>query len=403
MDTHAKARLLTVLATVFAVVGCQGNSEALNLNELSEINESLSNLTKETKALKTDIASLRDADATTHSNDSATEAVASAREKLDQNDYVAAYDFLLAAIRLAPSSPEVFDSTLKFTRAAVQSDDDEALDLAYDLYVRVAGLIPFQPLSKIVSAREEHVKAGELFEPAAPFVAPDPLESIRSRITQTHAREMPGQVASLVVQAIRADLESVAVTIGSDPSVSSDDCWRDWHDLNTELESFETEVLATMYGDLGHRVAAWQNDTTEILKRYENAKPQQFASIGDGIVAKVHDGYRLRSEIVPFVEADIASAKSDQDKLNKRLDYLERTKEWMHNQHALATIEFVRENKELAPLEKLKRLAYYDDRRLSPYVLQRYQEEWNQWFEELDGDEQKIEATRIRILGEAIK
>ena len=75
----------------------------------------------------------------------------------------------------------------------------------------------------------------------------------------------------------------------------------------------------------------------------------------------------------------------------------------MHNRHALAIITFVREKKELTPLEKLKRLARYDERRLSPYVLQRYHEEWNQWFEELDSEEQKVEATRIRILGEAIK
>jgi len=359
MEVRPMTRFLTILTVGFAVVGCQRDS-----------------------------------------NDSAKNALAGAREKLEAMQYVSAYDLLLAAIRLDPSSPEAFDGTLEFVRQAAQSDDGQALDLANDLYVRAAGLIPFQPLSDISSAREKYVNAGQLFESATPFVPPKPLESIRSQITALRTTAMPDAVASLVSQTIRSDLDSVAVSMVDDGFASEDGFWQEWRELGMQLEQVETAVLTKMYTKVHERLAQWKSETTQLLERYENAKLAELAWIGDGIVAAVQAGYRLRSEMVPFVESGIVAAKADQEELDKWLDYLERTREWIHNQHALATIKFVRDNKELTPLEKLKRLARYDERRFSPYVLQRYQEEWNQWFEELDDEEQRVEATKIRILGE---
>ena len=55
-------RLLTVLGTLLAIAGCQGNS-----GELRKIKASLSKLTKKIEVLKTDMSSLRAAVPTTHS------------------------------------------------------------------------------------------------------------------------------------------------------------------------------------------------------------------------------------------------------------------------------------------------------------------------------------------------
>lgn len=403
------ARLLSILAVAFAVLGCQRNSQSSNPGELAELKKAVSALDEKIEKLTKSVESLQQTASTkpatagtTNSNDSATHALAAAREKLEAKQYVSAYDLLLAAIRLDPSSPEIFDATLEFIRRAAESKDDQALDLANDLYVRAAGLIPFQPVSDIASAREKYVDAGQVFEPSTPTAPANPLESIRTEITTLKKADMSSEIRSLIAQRIRSDLESVAVRIVSDGLASEAGFLEQWNDVKTQLEHVETEILTKLYTDVRERVTKWKNESAAILQRYEKAKTQELSSIGDAIVAAVQTGYRLRSEMVPFVESAIVGAKDDQQELDKRLDHLERTKEWIHNQHALATISYVRENKQLTPLEKLIRLAKYDERRFSPYVLQRYQEEWNHWFEELDDEQQKVEATKSRILGEVI-
>ena len=390
--------------SIFTVVGCKSKSQDPKPMELGEIKRSLSDLNGKIEGLEKSVRLLSEA-RQAHLNDSAIKAVASANEKLDQKDYVGTYDLLLAAIRLDPSSPEVFAATLGFVRQTLQSDDDLALDLANDLYVRVAGLIPFQPLSDISSAREEYQKTGDIFEPTAPYVPPDPLEYLRDRITHLGKSDLPGEVASLLVQAIRSELESLAIAINDEPTSSTDDFWQEWQELDNELKKVETKVLTTLYAASDKRKSQWHNESVATIKRYNKTTtkgdPTEFVTILGDIDAQIQAGFRLRLEIAPFAEAGIVAAKNHQRDVDKRLNFLERTGEWIYNQHALATITSVREGPPIPAMDKLKRLARHDERRLSPYVQMRFHEQWNRWFEELDTEKQKETATRLRILRDA--
>jgi hypothetical protein len=404
MEAPAMTRLVSVLTIAIAFVGCQKNSQEPDptADALTELKDRIGKLEQSVASLHKALQAA-DSARTTKSDDSAPQALAFARDKLAANDYVSAYDFLVAAIRLAPSSPQVFDATLEFVNHAAQSDDDQALDLAYALYAHLAGLIPFQPLPDISSARQKYLDAGNLFSPADSGIRQDPLESIRDSIATMTKGDMPHPVASIVAQAIRSDLEVAAVAILDDPPVSTHDSWQDWNDLQKQLDHFERQVLMKMYVEIHDQFALWDKNTTKLLQPPAASKGGDQVSIGDAILAEIRAGYRLRSSMVPFVESELSGAKTDQQKLDTRLERLERTREWIYNQDVLATIGQLRERADLAPLEKLRRLATYDERRLSPYVLQRHQEEWNQWFEELDDEEQKVEATKIRVLGEIVQ
>ena len=156
-------------------------------------------------------------------------------------------------------------------------------------------------------------------------------------------------------------------------------------------------MLTSMYTEVHSRLTHWDQATTTLLGQLQK-------SSSDDIPVVVQEGYRLRRDILPYAEAVIPQAVQDQKTLDERIDLLERTREWLYNQQTLNLISGLKDmqgkdSKELPPIDKLKRLAAFDERHLSPYVSQRYQEEWNKLFAELK-DDQKIEATKLRIMRE---
>ena len=149
--------------------------------------------------------------------DASSDAITLARSRLDQNDYTAAYDMLLAAMRLDPSSPDVFALSLTFVQRANSADSDEAQELAHDLFVRVDGLIPFQPLDHILEARKKYNDVSRLFEKAkASLPTPsDPFAAIQKKVDSIKDQRVPAEVRSQLLQRVRADLEALAGEVAS--------------------------------------------------------------------------------------------------------------------------------------------------------------------------------------------
>lgn len=72
-----------------------------------------------------------------------------AKQHLNAERYQHAYDAMLAAMRLNASDPALLQTVLHLVENMSSVPDDEAVDLAYDLYLRADGLIPFQPVELV--------------------------------------------------------------------------------------------------------------------------------------------------------------------------------------------------------------------------------------------------------------
>jgi len=333
-------------------------------------------------------------------SESADRALAHARARLTASspDLEAAYDYLLAGMRISPGSTDVFVATAEFIEQAASGDED-AISLAHDLYIRADGLIPFQSVDDIAQSRRRHRKLGELFQ-SPPSVVRNPFESLAGAIKHLQSTDCPPELSSVALQQVGSELDAAAVQAVGEKATAPEEVWKSWRHAATELKAAESLALAKRYEELVERHADFIERSQRTLIDCEKAESDQLNQLGQRVVSHIDEAYRLRGEISPFVDAMVPTAEDHAQQLEGRLDLLQKTREWMHNQHALNTISFLQDvqNEEKTPLENLRRLARCDERRFTPYVLVRYQQEWDRWFDELETDQQRIEAAKMRVL-----
>lgn len=398
-------RHLIFFPITLAILGC-GDPETAQMEQLIKqvgaLKQQIASLEKRSTALQEVI--LRPPEETSHSDDVA-QVLATVRHKLEAKNYVAASDYLLAAMRIDPSSPEVFNTTLEFVRQTAASDNDEALYLANDLYTRMGGLIPFQPISRIENARKEYVAASSAFQPVmlppavAPRPTPSPLESIQTELEALKSAELPTDAMSLAVQSIRRDLQALATGTAFQAPGGDPEFRKRWQSANHQLDELETDVLTRLYEEgVRSRFMSWKEQATAIRKFHRNAAPKQHDEVYRRADEALTVGYQLRSETQPFAEGEIPEAERDIRTLNAQIDKLIGIRKLAANQFALVMLRYLEGKQDYHPLEKLEDLAEEcHELYLSPYVRRQYEAAWTKWFEELETP-QKVEATKIRIL-----
>jgi hypothetical protein len=331
----------------------------------------------------------------------ATKAIERSRVSLDEHDWPAAYDMLLAAMRRDPSLPEVFQMALDFLDGTTSSDDERVGELAHDVLIRLDALIPFQPVDQIAAARQSYNEVAQELENQGATPAPPigPIDAIQNSIARAANPKLPLDVRSLLLQRSRSELENLALDVTEASEPIPDDFWNKWQAAKSKLDETEGQTLGSLYAELHARVSGWHQTALEMQRKSTETNAEQVEAAGKNVLQVLQTGYRLRRESLPFVEGAVVQAIDDQKALDDRIEFLERTREWLYNQQTLNFLGWLNEvsQKELTPLAKLQKLANYDERRLSPYILQKYQDEWNKWFEECD-DAMKVEAAKARVV-----
>lgn len=323
-----------------------------------------------------------------------------AKQHLNAERYQHAYDAMLAAMRLNASDPALLQTVLHLVENMSSVPDDEAVDLAYDLYIRADGLIPFQPVELLAESRKKHLDTAKFFETSPPPPA-DPFSGLASQLKAAASNEVPDSVRSNILQRARAELDDLAIQVATGEFAQLPaKFWGRWEDARRELDDAERDLLESMYQKLRHRILIWHNQESDAaVKNAYSAKLEENEKLTKSINELLTEGYRLLRETAPYFAAQIPKAVADQKQgyLRNRIKLLERTREWIYNQRAIHSIQDA-EAKSDTPLEQLRSLAEIDENRLAPYVAKRFQEVWGKLFEECTEKEQ-LAAVKARILG----
>ena len=341
--------------------------------------------------------------------DSPARAIAKARTCLaaEPPDLQGAHDFSLAAMRISPGSPEVFALAADFVLKAKDVSGDDAIALATDLAARLETLIAYQPVDQIVSARQRvseitkdlDAQLADAGQPAS--AGNDPIAAVIARLKQIEKGEWPPEVRSRVLQRLREDLDAAMIEAELLKPKESKLVAEQWRQATDQLDAAETEVLTKLYSDLSKRIQEFQTGSQETLESCADQKRPRaqrfFEEIGNRLVEHQTAGQRLLAEASPFVSAEIGTSIDDSKAIEARLALLAGNRAWMHNQHALQRINYIQEQQP-SPQDCLKTLAQCDERMFTPYVLERYQAEWDRRFAELSTEDERIEAAKQRLI-----
>ncbi len=316
----------------------------------------------------------------------------------------AAYDALLAAMRIAPGDDRIFEASLEFVEAARQNGNDDTMTLALDIHQRAASLIPFLPLTSLQDARSKHVASGdELFATQADASAGDALAEAEDLLAAAGQHGLPGFARARLLSEVEAELGAQARVVATSnfPIEEAESFWKHWKAVKTRYEELQREALSVLYEeDCGPRLRTWSKRVDEFNKKRANTSLDEIHQTNDEILALLVEGQRISRDIAPYFEAGVEAAAKDNQGSgpDKHLAGLAQLREWNYNRWALDRVEKVEQSGGTA-FEKLKSLSAIDDARLAPFVGQRFSEVWKMFFDACSKDEQ-VEATKFRILRE---
>jgi len=274
-----------------------------------------------------------------------------------------AFDYLSAAMRLFPESEKVFDQSIRFVEISINHSDDEAVFLGEIVLGRIEGLIPFQEIGKIANARrrfnqimdeidslfgveevlEDTVSVGQSVDDGLSDLFTDPLERFQLWLGDKQLEEWLFLADDLIRQTIQLDMEPPR---GESPATRLGQSIRD-HILSGE--------------DIFRRVFVFSDE-------------------------------------MPGNE----SVRDCRRQIESRLTNLSRAGEWLYNVWAYQRMVQVKERQSTdASLDLLIRLAAIDEGRLTPWFFEIYIDLWKRLFDRLTTDEERVSATKARMLKQA--
>jgi hypothetical protein len=316
-----------------------------------------------------------------------------------------AYDTLLAAMRIAPDDERVFDASLAFVQQAMRTSNDDTLLLAEDIYERAANLIPFLPLSRLKAARAQHTELSKNLFPAKPTQKPDdPFAETAILLKGALDPHLPSFVRNRLLHDAELELGNQAARIAVLKKTSKDQelFWSHWKSAKRRYDEAQSALLASLYReDCQPRIDAWLKTADGLLAEAPKEDPEPTDQQSERIRELVTQGQRLEREYSSYVEGGVETATKEagRDSLSKRIVQLSQLREWNYNRWALARVTQV-EGSGTTGLDSLKVLASVDEARLSAYVGQRLAEAWKKAFEACSKEEDKVEATKLRVLRE---
>lgn len=327
------------------------------------------------------------------------EALSKAADHLKKGEFDEAHDFLLVASRISATDRRLFDAVTDFISKAKDCRDDEVVALAEDLLDRGDSLVHFQSPKDVESARKRLADLRASF-PASPKKSePEPRsEPIRRLIELAVNKDYPIEVRSKAAERARSALDEAWI----DSALSSKDQGGDMKpdeikQLHKQMEEAERRFLVELFDRHRATADAWLTTSRGLIEKNKDASPDELRDLSESIGKAITQGMDRLHEILPYAKSEVECAQKLSSDLEKQVKRLQRLKGWIYNQQALRLLREVEENKSWTAMVKIKILAGISEDLLSPYVSQRFGGIWDKVFDGL-GDEDKVEATRLRIL-----
>lgn len=345
------------------------------------------------------------------------DALTEVQTKLDQDDLQGAYDYLLAAMRIAPLNPDVFTVTLNFVERANNSGETM---LADDIFARAEILISYQKVTEIASARKQWDSIENALE--TPDTEPqqiDWLADVDVKLVTIKDKNISNEVRANLARLARDEISELRIQLALGQLTSAPDNLLVRADaIEGELNHQEFLILTSMFKETQSNASLWMDKissdllqaarefpgtevevtTPKVIKETEVKSEAITKQLGDAIVACS----KFISENNLYVGAEIAVASDFNKRLLAFMDDLIRAKSWIYNMRAINRITWVRDKRlhdrgNSNPLEMLGHLAQIYENQLDTYSRKVLIDEWNHWFEDLE-EPDKVQAMKIRIL-----
>jgi hypothetical protein len=121
-------------------------------------------------------------------------------------------------------------------------------------------------------------------------------------------------------------------------------------------------------------------------------------NVAEQLSQEVQAGIRHQSALAPFADSSIPGARELHLVVHDKIELLDRSKDWLYSQQALRRIAHVKQSLAMPPMEKLKYLVVIQEERLLPYIAKQFNEAWEIAFNDIKGDDDKMEALKLRVI-----
>lgn len=326
-------------------------------------------------------------------------ALTNAADLLDSGDFEGAYDMLLVASRLAPSSPEMFDLVARFVEKATSSKSEETQALAEELLGHGDSLVYFQRPQNVVAARKRLMDLRQRFLASEPISdPPQPLDSVNQLVSVADNETNPTPVRTRAIEQARSLLDDLQLQLamGEQP-VTQQFSPAILAEVYKKIDGIEQQCIEKFFAEMKPRVDEWNAKYLQQSGAADSAPNEEVPEVGRKLGQLADEGYDLLQELMPYSKSGIEAAVASSKAVENAVKELQRRKTWLYNKQSLARIREIESAQGPTPQEKIVYLAEIYEELLSPYVLQRHTELWEKIFEELPEDE-KVKAVRMRIL-----
>jgi hypothetical protein len=288
-----------------------------------------------------------------------------------------------------------------FIEKASQSETLDHQLLAEDMLARMEALIAYQPLPSVRQARQRYQELVDLVAtpPASdPPENDDPVAVIETLSDLAAETDLPLNVRLRAIADARQAIseQRFAWAAGTDAE-APEEAKKRLIDLEAQLEKAEHACAELEFAPLKRKADEWIAATNRMLNEIRAWKGgKQDSKTLLGLEGRLEEGRRLRVEVAAY--SDLDSANQMLAKLQQVLNSGERATNWADNMRALVKIREIERDDKLTAEQKIKRLAVIPEEELCPEVLQRHNALWSKVYEELETEDQKVAAIRMRIL-----
>lgn len=332
-----------------------------------------------------------------------------ANRLISESKLSAAFDMTLVASRMMPSDPRVIDLLDHYIEKAIENNSESDLTLASDLIARCDSLVYFQKLDNVTPARNqiEEIRS-RLYRAQQDSVqpiferineTPDPFDEIKPLLTVAENHKNSTSVRTTATFQIREIINNIELQIALGDLV-----WAESElairEIETQIDSVDECCINLAYEEFAPKVNAWYRDAEKLIDQ-ANGSTMTFKT-NQEYEASLNEmesrGLDMLAELVPYADAEIGTAPNGVILVQNKLAEIDRSKAWLYNRRSLSVIREVETDEQASPGKKLKDLALIDENRLAPYCYRRFNQAWDNSFEELKSPQDKVTAMRLRLL-----
>ncbi|MEX1028138.1 MAG: hypothetical protein WD049_09065 [Candidatus Paceibacterota bacterium] len=318
---------------------------------------------------------------------------------LTEHDFASAFDMVLVASRISPSEPRLFDLVVRFVDEAKDSGE-EAMVFAEDLLARGESLVHFQSPKDVQQCRQRLMEMrDEFWSPAPEVVSHSPFHSVQVLLSVSENSSIPLAVRSMAAEQARTTLNGTLLDSFSSSDGNSEElATGKFTELESRVELAEAKCVEELFLEAKSKGDNWLEVAASLGEKSNDIPPDKVPGHSKQLAKAVTQGINLLQEIMPYSKSEVPGAVAFSRTIEKRIKALQRQKDWLYNQQVLRLIREVESEESWTSEDKIRQLAEVSEELLSPYVLGRHQELWSTIFEDLENEEKKVWAVKLRIL-----